>query len=112
MRQWFPFCLGVPLSTSNHKACRIRYKILDFMSSSQDNTSSNERSSSLEDHDLLFSLLLLLRISVSSPTNNLSFENSAHVGPLSKLSFIILVVLYSNTKTEAIATATSWFEQF
>merc|ERR1712013_686568 len=101
MRVWLSLVLSVPLSTPDLQFCRGLSELVHTVPSSEDNSWSNERASALVEVHCLWptsiSTLLLYR---------LLMEDSAHVGPFTKLGLRLGESLDSYSKTILVPSST------
>merc|ERR1712013_146314 len=101
MRVWLSLVLSVPLSAPDLKFCRGLSELVHTVRSSEDNSRSNQRASALVEVHCLWltsiSTLLLYR---------LLMEDSAHVGPFTKLGLRLCESLDSYSKTILVPSST------
>merc|ERR1719411_350846 len=103
MRIRFSLMLCVPLSTSDLQFCWVLSKLVNTMSSSQDNSRSNQGTSTLIQVDCLwFSAVSSLLL------HWLGVEDSTHVRPLSKLRLRLGESLDSGSKTIVVSSSALW----
>merc|ERR1719153_540090 len=101
MRVWLSLVLSVPLSAPDLQFCRSLSELVHTVRSSQDNSRSNQSPSALvEVHCLWFTTISTLLL------YGLLMEDSAHVGPFTKLGLRLGESLDSYSKTILVPSST------
>merc|ERR1712013_815152 len=101
MRVWLSLVLSVPLSTPGLQFCRGLSELVHTVRSSEDNSRSNQRASALvEVHCLWLTSICTLLL------YRLLMEDSAHVGPFTKLRLRLCESLDSYSKTILVPSST------